>query len=67
MQVERRRDPTRRKRFDALRADLLHRLRRVCEGTPEGELEELTAGMTRIRLKYESAVGMPVSAEASAI
>lgn len=67
MQVERRRDLMRRKRFDALRADLLHRLRRVCEETPERELEQLTAGMTRIRLRYESAVGMPACTDVSAI
>lgn len=66
MQVERRRDLTKRGRFDALRADLLDRLRRVCDGMPDRELEQLTARMTRIRLRYESVVGMPVSADGSA-
>lgn len=67
MQVERRRDLTRRDRFDALHADLLHRLRQTCEAMPERELEQLTARMIRIRLKYESTVGMPVNTNASGI
>ena len=67
MQVERRRDLARRKRFDELRADLLYRLRPVCKETPVRELEQLTARMTRIRLRYESSVGMPVSTDAGAI
>ena len=67
MQVERRRDLTRRKRFDTLRADLLYRMRRVCQEMPERELDQLTARMTRIRLRYESAVGMPAGTDTSAM
>lgn len=57
----------RRARFEALRADLLDRLRRACADMPRGELDRLSAQMTRIRLKYEAAVGMPVTTDASAI
>jgi hypothetical protein len=56
---ERRTNLTKRARFDALRAGLVARLRRVCEGMPPRELERLTAAMTRLKLKYEPLTGLP--------
>jgi len=60
---ERRRDLTTRERFEVIRHELIRRLRRVCAEMAEGELNQLTARMTRIRLKYEPLVGMPVGTE----
>lgn len=57
---ERRTDISKRERFNTLRAALMERLRRVCAGWPQRELDQLAAKMTRLQLKYEAWTGMPV-------
>ena len=58
---ERRKDFTKRERFEVVRASIAQRLRRVCEGMSRCELWRLSAAMTRIQLKYEPLTGMPRS------
>ena len=52
---ERRIDLKRRERFENARRLVARRLRRICADMPGLEFVRLTASMTRIRLKYESA------------
>jgi len=42
-----------RERFETLRAGLTARLRRVCHSMPQPDLDQLTARMARLYLKYE--------------
>ena len=56
---ERRKNFTKRERFETLRVNLLERLRRVTADMPQRELERLTAAMTRLRLKYEPWSALP--------
>ena len=58
---ERRKDFTKRERFEVVRANIAQRLRRVCEGMSWSELWRLSAAMARIQLKYEPLTGMPQS------
>lgn len=56
---ERRMNSANRERFEALRVNLLGRLRRVCRDMPQRELDRLTATMTRLYLKYEPFSALP--------
>ena len=57
--MERRRDSAKREHFQMLRRELLNRLRRVCHAMSREELDQLTARMTRLRLKYEQVTALP--------
>jgi hypothetical protein len=56
---ERRTDISKRERFNTVRAALIERLRRVCADWPQRELDQLSAKMARLQLKYEAWTGMP--------
>lgn len=56
---ERRTNLLKRAYFEALRRDLIARIRRACGDWPDAALLELAAKMTRLRLKYESRTGLP--------
>jgi hypothetical protein len=51
--LERRTRPDRRARFEAIKADLTTRLRRVCADMAPAEFETLVSRMARVQLRYE--------------
>lgn len=57
--MERRANLEKREQFELLRSRLRHRLERICAHFPQAEFENLTARMTRLRLKYDPVSAVP--------